>query len=290
MSTPSWFPKWTSPKASPQQVPAEERGKNNLLASIPQRPGFVNPTSTDYPLFPTYLPPNLPGWYNGPMNPEWYETGGVYHIVERGVDRRLIFADDSDRERFLRLLNYHRIPKEIPYAEARRLRRLEIHQEKERQPLADLLCFCLMPNHFHLLMQQTVESGITRYMQRFLNSYTRYYNTRHERKGPLFEGPFRAVHVETNELLLHVSRYIHLNPVVSGLAEDAFTYPWSSAALYSHTPIPTFQVGVMIKMQPQLLQSMMPVRDYESFLRDHVSYARELEHIKHLTLAGRATI
>lgn len=220
------------------------------------------------------------------------ETGGVYHVFNRGVDHRATFEDDRDRERFTILLEHHRVPKAIAYSHLRRIRdRFVPDQERRTSPLVAIMGFCLMPNHFHLLLRQEAENGIGKYAQRFLNSYTRYYNTRHRRKGPLFEGPFRAVRIETDAQLLHVSRYIHLNPVVANLAEDTFSYPWSSAAAYctsSHRP-PTWKVGSMVHIDTGLLESMIPPAEYESFVRDHVAYARVLAEIKHLVLEEEAS-
>lgn len=220
------------------------------------------------------------------MREDW-ETGGVYHVYNRGVDGRRTFDDDHDRDRFIGVLEHHRIPKAVPYSRLKRLRsRFIPSTERAAQALVEVLCLCLMPNHFHLLLRQLVDGGISKYAQLFLNSYTRYYNTRHGRKGPLFSGKFHAVHIETDEQLLHVSRYIHLNPVVAGLADDAFGYPWSSASAYASSPgrTPLWSATTGVPITTTLIHSMFPPMEYEKFVRDHIAYARELAHIKHLLL------
>lgn len=94
-----------------------------------------------------------------------------------------------------------------------------------------------MPNHFHLLLKQTKENGISKLVANFQNSYTRYFNLKNERVGPLFQGVFKALRVKTDEQLIHVSRYIHLNPYSSSVIksfEELKRYPWSSVEEYLH--------------------------------------------------------
>jgi putative transposase len=76
----------------------------------------------------------------------------------------------------------------------------------------ELISFCIMPNHFHLILKEEKEGGIAQYMQRVLNSYTKYYNTKYQKTGHLFQGPYKAVHIEDNRQILYLSAYIHRNP------------------------------------------------------------------------------
>jgi putative transposase len=93
----------------------------------------------------------------------------------------------------------------------------------------ELSSFALMPNHFHLIVKETKERGMGKYMQRVLNSYTKYFNTRYGVSGHLFEGPYKAVHIESNEQLLHLSAYIHLNPrEFNEWHKKEVNFPWSS--------------------------------------------------------------
>lgn len=86
-----------------------------------------------------------------------------------------------------------------------------------------------MPNHFHLLIKEVDEGGISAYMQRVLNAYSKYYNTKYEKSGHIFQGPYKAVHIENNDQLLHVSCYIHRNPreITKWFRREA-QYQWSS--------------------------------------------------------------
>jgi hypothetical protein len=93
----------------------------------------------------------------------------------------------------------------------------------------ELVSFCIMPNHFHLLVKEGRENGIATYMQRVLGGYTRFFNTKYESSGHLFQGPYKAVHVKDNNQLLYLSAYIHRNPrELRDWKGREFEYPWSS--------------------------------------------------------------
>jgi len=136
-----------------------------------------------------------------------------------------------------------------------------------------------MPNHFHILLKQETENGTFVYMSRVINSYVKYINTKHKRVGPLFQGVFKAVLVETDEQLLHLSRYIHMNAYASGIVSEKslFSYPWSSLSAYCNDQ-PSFVDKTFI------LSNFRSISDYKKFISDQTNYAKELEAIKHLIL------
>ncbi len=145
---------------------------------------------------------------------------------------RDIFRHTSDRARFLALI-LHCLPQgSIPsYSRARKIKK-EHQLTRPGEGLVDVLCYCLMSNHVHFLLRENVDNGISRYMQRLLNSYARYFNVSSQRSGSLFVNPFKAVLVVNDNQLLHVGRYIHLNPYVAHMVEDPFGYRWSSLSEY----------------------------------------------------------
>src|SRR3989344_2556799 len=157
-----------------------------------------------------------------------FATGEFYHVFNRGVEKRDIFLDQADHLRFLELLAYC-MPKDNiqSYSTAKRLRS-KTESAKEGEGLVDLLCYCLMNNHFHLLLRENIEGGITTYMKRILIGYSKYFNVRRDRSGSLFIHPFKAVLIDNDDQFLHVSRYIHLNPYVAHIAKTVSEYPWSS--------------------------------------------------------------
>ena len=140
-----------------------------------------------------------------------------------------------------------------------------------------LLSYCLMPNHFHFLIQQTPQNAIPRFMKQITNAYTEYFNKKYKRDGGLMQGKYKAVQIETDELLMHVSRYIHLNPIVANLSEDIETYEWSSIREYTKN-----WKGICRK--ELVLSQFSTPKKYKLFLEDHLDYARQLENIKHLTI------
>jgi len=138
-----------------------------------------------------------------------YVTGGYYHVYNRGVEKRKIFQDERDYKTFLHFLRLYlepRDPKPKTPAELKLLRRSLAKEVK-------LLAYCLMPNHYHLLLRQETLSGMTKLIRAVSTNYAMYFNTRYDRVGPLFQGKYKAVLIDSEEQLLHVSRYIHLNPI-----------------------------------------------------------------------------
>lgn len=144
--------------------------------------------------------------HSSSMRSHIFVSGNYYHLYNRGVDRRNIFNDDDDRRRFLRAM------KALNNSARKPDTNLSI-DPIERSPYIRIIAYCLMDNHYHLLVQQISDVGISRFMQRFMNSYTKYFNIRHSRKGRLLEATFHSVPVESDEQLIHLSRYIHLNPL-----------------------------------------------------------------------------
>lgn len=133
-----------------------------------------------------------------------YLEGGFYHIYNRGVDKRTIFEDALDYRMFLSYLKNYLSPRQPK--QVRPVRESKIFEQIQ------LICYCLMPNHFHLLIKQGTQFAIVDFMRRITNAYTKYFNERYKRVGPLFQGRYKAVLVTEEPYLLHLTRYIHLNP------------------------------------------------------------------------------
>lgn len=106
----------------------------------------------------------------------------------------------------------------------------KIKKIEKQIDLVEFFSYCLMPNHFHFLLKQSTEGGITHFLRKFANSYTRYFNTKHDRIGPLFQGTFKARLIENDAYLLQVSKYIHRNPLK--LNANLHSYPYSSYGYY----------------------------------------------------------
>lgn len=219
------------------------------------------------------------------MSQAIFANNHFYHVFNRGAGRQLTFKTKRDYERTITTLDYYRYEK----PSLRLARALVLNKEEtesffkslKKQPkLAEIISFCLMPNHFHLLLQQRIKNGIPKFLSNFGNSYTRYFNTKRKRVGPLFQGIFKAVRIETDEQLIHVSRYIHLNPVTSLVVreEKLDTYPWSSFPEYLNSKIEG------ICHQKEILGFFPYRKAYRRFVHNQIDYAKKLEEIKHLTL------
>ena len=163
-----------------------------------------------------------------------FENDICYHVYNRGVEKRIIFLDHRDYERFLDTITYYLYSPTISYSHFLSLgsetkkRYLDSIRKKKR---VQILCYTLMPNHFHLLLKQEVEQGISQFIADISNSYTKYFNLKRSRVGNLLQGTFKATIIENGESFLQVSRYIHLNPYASSRVnwrKKLDTYPYSS--------------------------------------------------------------
>lgn len=182
------------------------------------------------------------------------------------------FIMDSDFKRFFQSIKYYK--REGPKPRFSFINPEDLHLEK-KQSITDIICFCLMPNHFHFLLKQNRENGIVEFISKITNSYTKYFNMKNKRFGPLFQGRFKAVHIDSNEQLIHLSRYIHLNPLVSYVTKDLESYPWSSYPEYLGKSDNEFcQKKIILEQFPQ-------PSDYKKFVSDQEDYGKELEKIKH---------
>jgi putative transposase len=137
-----------------------------------------------------------------------YLENSYYHIYNRGVAKQEIFRDKQDYSVFLSYLKTYLIPQKNILPK----KRLKNYSKE-----ITLLCYFLMPNHFHLLIKQKSQNAINQFMQSLCTKYTIYFNRKYKRIGPLFQGRYKAVLVETDEQLLHLSRYIHQNLTRSDL-------------------------------------------------------------------------
>lgn len=197
-----------------------------------------------------------------------------YHIFNRGVAKMPIYNNVFDYKHFLDTMFYYQVGSPKPRFSF--FRNKPISLDKNRK-IVDIICYCLMPNHFHFLLQQKNENGITEFISKLSNSFTKYFNVKNKRVGPLFQGEFQSVHVDSNEQLLHLSRYIHLNPLVGYLIKELKTYRWSSYREYLG-----LDKGICSKNI--ILEQFKTENDYEQFVLDQVGYAKELDLIKHKLL------
>lgn len=139
-----------------------------------------------------------------------------YHIYSRGVEKRKIFLNTKDHNRFVALL--YVMNQDTPFRmdnflQMHKNNLQEIFKEKKEKTLVSILGYCLMPNHFHLILYEHTEGGISKFMGKLLTAYSMYFNTKYERSGPLFTRPFRSQYIENESQYMYIFSYVHLNPL-----------------------------------------------------------------------------
>ncbi|MDP2363079.1 MAG: transposase [Ignavibacteria bacterium] len=164
-----------------------------------------------------------------------YAEDTYYHIYNRGVEKRNLFLDENDYLLFLHLLKiYLSSPQKT---DSPLVTRRDLVRPRPARSLSEevrLSAYCLMPNHFHLLLLQKTKDGMTKLMRKISTTYAMYFNEKYDRVGTLFESPYKAIGIDSEHYLLHLSRYIHLNPteLTKLTRRDLVSYPYSSYAYY----------------------------------------------------------
>lgn len=211
----------------------------------------------------------------------------IYHVINKGVASQPTFNNWRDYNRAIETMVYYQ---NLQTPQRFSLFLLQARKQREeilsrllakKEFLVELISYCFMPNHFHFLLKQIADGGISKFLSDFTNSYTRYFNTKTKREGPLFKGKFRAVRIETEEQLLHVCRYIHLNPYSSYIVKslkELEKYPYSSLPEYLGEATRDFCQKKII------LENFKTKVDYKKFVFDQADYQRSLEACKHLYL------
>jgi len=214
-------------------------------------------------------------------------TGEYYHLLNRGTGGIPIFHQKKDYQKFLTTFLFYQNSSPpiqlakfltLPPEERKRLWE-KLRNPRERQ--VEIITYCQIPNHFHFLLKQTKKMGIENFLRWLTNSYSHYFNTKYKRKGSLFGGRFKAIRIETNEQLLHLSRYIHLNSYSSYVIKnlkDLEEYPYSSFPEYIQKRETNFCHKEII------LGQFKDPASYKKFVLDQADYQRSLEQIKHQLL------
>ena len=213
-------------------------------------------------------------------------TSQIYHIYNRSIDGIPIFSNKKTVNRTLDAIKYYKLidtPVKLSYFlhwPADKKNNFNKESITKNKNYITLFAYCLMPNHFHLLLRQERDNGISKFMSNIQNSITRYVNSATKRKGHIFQGQFKSVLIESNEQLLHVSRYIHLNPFNSYIVkniESLEKFMWSS--LYEY-----LNGDAQLCNTKLILSNFKDPQNYWKFIKDQSDYQRKLESIKHLIL------
>jgi len=215
------------------------------------------------------------------MRKEIFKTGYLYHVFTKSIAGYRIFRGDEDYSRMIEMLRYYKYERPpmrfSVYQEAIEKGITSINNElSSKDTLVDLIAFCIMPTHIHLILCQLKENGISLFMQNLLNSYSRYFNVKYERKGPLWQGRFKGILIETDEQLLHLTRYIHLNPTSDGLVDHPEDWSYSSYNEY---------LGSLLNGLTNFNRYLViDPATYKTFVDSRKDYQQRLSEIKHLCL------
>lgn len=190
-----------------------------------------------------------------------YVPDTYYHAYNRGVSKQVIYHDEEDYAVFLNLLK--RYLDEQPHTD------IKGREYEWLRGQVELLAFCLMPNHFHMLFYLQEPDAVTRLMQSVTGAYTIYYNKKYDRVGPLFQSRFKAARILNESYLMHISRYIHMNP------DNYKSWSYSSLEDYlgnRHTGWLQHQRITEIFKEQRI--------DYRVFLSDYEDYKAVLEDVE----------
>lgn len=213
-----------------------------------------------------------------------FATNEYYHLFNRTVGKEIIYADKRNLDRMIDLVDFYRLPQSLRYSQFKNLpqqsKQTYLNDLSKEAPLVEIYSFAFMPNHFHFMLKQNREKGVVIFISNLQNSFAKFFNLKTDRHGSLFTKPFKGKWIETDEEFIHLSRYIHLNPVTSFQinSEDLPIYPWTSLPYY------------LGKLENRFISTSMlvdqfktPAKYYE-FIKDQADYQRKLGIIKHLLL------
>lgn len=207
----------------------------------------------------------------------------IYHIFNRSIAGYVIFNNFEEYSRMIQLIKLCRYKNfDYKYSQFFKLdlpTRTKIINKlnNENDILVEIVAFCLMPTHIHLLLKQIMINGITKYLGRISNSYSKYFNIKHARIGPLWSGRFKNVIVENDVQLLHLTRYIHLNPTSAMLVKNPKDWVYSSYLEYIN-PNDKNKICIFDNLFD------LSAKKYEKFCLDRKSYQRELSKIKSISI------
>ena len=208
-----------------------------------------------------------------------------YHLYSRGVEKREIFLNTKDYERFMALLYIMNQPDGFHFANFLKNHRIEeIFEEQKEKSLVSILAYILMPNHFHILVYEKEQGGISKFMGRLLTAYSMYFNVKYERSGPLFTHPFRSEHISNESQFLWIFSYIHLNAVgiikknfkIKGIGNKKIaekflkSYKYSSYHEYNSVNRPESKILDLSTIPDYLLKSKLDLDNYKNWFKEEI--------------------
>ncbi|PIP28298.1 MAG: hypothetical protein COX29_01860 [Candidatus Moranbacteria bacterium CG23_combo_of_CG06-09_8_20_14_all_35_22] len=205
-----------------------------------------------------------------------------YHIFNRGVDKRNIFIDTRDYERFLLamdllndendglMIGWRDYKKSNPKSSLKDFLKLGF---RKREPLIEIIAYCLNPNHYHFILKQEKDKGIEKFMHKIGVSHSKYFNKKNKRSGSLFQGKFKAVHIDSNEYLLYLSAYVNKNNFIHG-------YNKNDSWTYSSLPDYLGKRDEKLCNKEIILGQFKDANEYKEFLDRNATYMKEKKELE----------
>ena len=204
----------------------------------------------------------------------------LYHVCTKSIAGFTIFNNPREYDRMLGAMDFYSLEKPpCSYSVLKKCptKLLEIKKSiKSSKKCVRIIAYCLMPTHVHFILEQFSQNGISNFMNLLLKSYSKYFNKKHKRKGPLWEGPFKNILIKKEDQFIHLTRYMHLNPVTAHIVDKPENWSYSSYRAY-------IQI-VKSNLCDFSDYFDMAVVEYIEFVNNAIDYQRQLAKIKHLIL------
>lgn len=222
---------------------------------------------------------------------EQLATGEFFHIYNRGVDKRVVFLHRDDVQRFLQSMDVFNAVEPIgsiyEHSFSKHPLGRRTSKSQKIQPLVHVIAYCLNPNHFHFILEQRAHGGISEFMKRLGGGYTKYFNNKYKRSGALFQGKYKAVHIDSNEYLLYVSAYVNLNDKVHQLGRRTSKLVKSASSFDQYVNHDRRgAVGVTVQNGDVILEQFKNRNEYATYAEEALEeivrnkvLAKELERV-----------
>ncbi len=206
-----------------------------------------------------------------------FASGNYYHVFNRGNGKNDIYLKSEDYKIFIYRLRENLFPvTELKTAQSKS----EFKYKRKLLPdnAFSLICYCLMPNHFHLLIRQDRDVKVSKLIQKLCTGYAVYFQKKYDHTGHLFQGAFKAIHIENESYLMWLSAYIHQNPAVAGLVKNLEDYPYSSYLDYIG------KRNENLCSKDVILDKFKSPDDYKKFVEDSGELIKQRKEIESLLL------
>jgi putative transposase len=207
---------------------------------------------------------------------ELFVKNTIFHIFNRSISNYKIFHDKNNARRFIEVLDYNN-----NFEHSKKFSSLKddeyLYQNiiyPREKSLIKFICYCIMPDHYHLVVKINKENILSKYLGSVECSFTKYFNLKFNRRGPLWENRFQAVKIKNNEQLLHVSRYVHLNPTSSNLVKKPEDWSFSSYQDF------ITDKNILNKYIKEI--SISSPTGYKKFVENNKDYQKKLKEIRKL--------